>query len=150
MGAATGTRFSPTGALLLAGFRGPEVEAAPLIEAVIANARTAGQGGVVQVSQWAAAVLYNGLGRYEAALAEAQRASEQASLVSMWALPELVEAANEYYRAARYLMNPQVRRRVTGFEAVHAYRTVVMPARMRSMPARNCSRSSCPASCAAA
>ena len=30
-----------------------------------------------------------------------------------------------------------------------AYRTVPMPARMRSMPARNCPRSSCPGSCAA-
>ena len=93
---ATGTRFAPYGALLLAGFRGAEAEAAPLIEAVSTNARAAGKGVVVQVSQWAAAVLYNGLRRYETALAEAQQAAEQAPelLVSMWALPELIEAAS--------------------------------------------------------
>jgi DNA-binding CsgD family transcriptional regulator len=40
--------------------------------------------------------LYNGLGRYEMALAQAQQASEQAPelQVSMWALPELIEAAS--------------------------------------------------------
>ena len=38
--------------------------------------------------------------------------------------------------------------RVTGIEPT-AYRTAPMPARMRSMPARNCSRSSCPGSCVA-
>jgi ATP/maltotriose-dependent transcriptional regulator MalT len=42
------------------------------------------------------AILANGLGRYETALAEAQHASEQAPelYVSMWALPELIEAAS--------------------------------------------------------
>jgi integrase len=35
------------------------------------------------------------------------------------------------------------------FRPLFAYWTVVMPARMRSMPARNCSRSSCPGSCVA-
>ena len=76
--AATGTRFAPYGALLLAGLRGAETEAAPLIQAVLTDARAAGQGGAVQVSHWASAILYNGLGRYEKALAEAQQAAEQA------------------------------------------------------------------------
>jgi DNA-binding CsgD family transcriptional regulator len=41
-----------------------------------------------------AAVLYNGLGRYEEALAAARQASEHKHLyVSLWALPELIEAA---------------------------------------------------------
>jgi DNA-binding CsgD family transcriptional regulator len=59
-------------------------------------ARAAGQGAGIQWSQWVAAVLYNGLGRYETALAEAQQASEQTPelQVSMWALPELIEAAS--------------------------------------------------------
>jgi len=74
IGAATGTRFAPYGTLLLAGLRGSEAEAAPLIEAVFTTARAAGHGGVVEVSQWAAAILCNGLGRYETALAEAQQA----------------------------------------------------------------------------
>jgi len=94
--AATGTRFTPFTSVLLAGFRGAEAEAAPLIEAASTAARAAGQGAGIQWSQWVAAVLYNGLGRYETALAEAQQASEQTPelQVSMWALPELIEAAS--------------------------------------------------------
>jgi ATP/maltotriose-dependent transcriptional regulator MalT len=94
--AATGTLFLPVATVLLAGYRGTETEAAPLIEAVITHARAAGQGVAVQHAQWVFSILYNGLGRYEEALAEAQHASEQAPelYVSMWALPELVEAAS--------------------------------------------------------
>jgi DNA-binding CsgD family transcriptional regulator len=94
--AATGTRFAPFAAVLLAGYRGEEAEAAPLIEVVITGARAAGQGLGVQYSQLVFAVLCNGLGRYETALAEAQQASEQAPelYVSMWALAELIEAAS--------------------------------------------------------
>jgi len=93
--AATGTRFPPGAAVLLAGFRGAEAEAAPLIEAVITAARAAGQGVAVQWSQWAAAVLCNGLGRYENALASAHAAEQAPELyTSMWALPELIEAAS--------------------------------------------------------
>jgi ATP/maltotriose-dependent transcriptional regulator MalT len=43
------------------------------------------------------AILHNGLGRYETALAEAQHASEEQApelYISMWALPELIEAAS--------------------------------------------------------
>jgi len=82
--------------VLLSGFRGAEAEAAPLIEAMSTAARAAGQGAGIQWSQWVAAVLYNGLGRYETALAEAQQASKQTPelQVSMWALPELIEAAS--------------------------------------------------------
>ena len=93
---ATGTGFGSNGAVLLAGFRGEEAEAAPLIEAASAAARAAGQGSGVQVAHWVSAVLYNGLGRYETALAHARQAAEQAPelYVSMWALPELIEAAS--------------------------------------------------------
>jgi DNA-binding CsgD family transcriptional regulator len=94
--AATGTRFAPYGAVLLAALRGAEGTAAQLIEAVSEEARAAGQHVGIQWSQLVSAILYNGLGRYETALAEAQHASEQAPelYVSMWALPELVEAAS--------------------------------------------------------
>ena len=92
--AATGTLFPPFGAMFLAGFRGAEAEAAPLIEAVSTAAQAAGQGLAVQWAQWVAAILYNGLGRYELALAGAQAAEQSAELhVSTWALPELIEAA---------------------------------------------------------
>src|SRR5262249_40903692 len=93
--AATGTRFPSGAAVLLAGFRGTEADAAPLIEAVSTAAQAAGQGVAVQWSQWAAAILCNGLGRDEKALAEAQTAEQGPQLyTSMWALPELIEAAS--------------------------------------------------------
>jgi ATP/maltotriose-dependent transcriptional regulator MalT len=46
-------------------------------------------------AHWAAAVLYNGLGRYEDAASAAGKATSNTfePWVSMWALPELVEAA---------------------------------------------------------
>ena len=94
--AATGTHFAPFAAVWLAGFRGIEAEAAPLIEAVIADSRAAGQGLGIQAPQRVSAILYNGLGRYEQALAQAQQAAEQAPELfeSMWALAELIEAAS--------------------------------------------------------
>jgi DNA-binding CsgD family transcriptional regulator len=93
--AATGTRFAPFAAVMLPGFRGVESEAVPVIEAVITAGRAAGHGLGVQWSQCVAAVLYNGLGHHETALAHARQAAEQAPelFVSMWALPELIEAA---------------------------------------------------------
>jgi DNA-binding CsgD family transcriptional regulator len=93
---ATGTLFPPVASVLLAGYRGIEREAAPLIESVISGARAAGQGVAVQQAQWVSAILHNGLGRYETALTEAQQAAEETPelYVAMWALPELIEAAS--------------------------------------------------------
>ena len=93
---ATGTRFPRLAAVFLAGFRGSEAEASQLVEVVTKDARDAGQGVGIQWWQWVSGILYNGLGRYERALSEAQEASEQAPelFVSAWALPELIEAAS--------------------------------------------------------
>jgi ATP/maltotriose-dependent transcriptional regulator MalT len=54
-----------------------------------------GQGLAVRVAQWAAAVLYNGLGRYEEAASAAREvtAEDIDPYPQMWVLPELVEAA---------------------------------------------------------
>ena len=94
--AATGSGFARYAAVFLAGLRGAEAEAWPLIEAVSTDSRAAGQGMGVQWSQWVSAILYNSLGRYEQALAGAQQAAAQAPEldISMWALPELIEAAS--------------------------------------------------------
>jgi DNA-binding CsgD family transcriptional regulator len=94
--AATGIGFAPHAAVMLAGFQGVDTGAFQLIEAVITDTRAAGQGLGAQRSQLAAAVLDNGLGRYAEAQAEAQHAAEQAPQLntSMWALPELIEAAS--------------------------------------------------------
>jgi len=75
--------------------RGREAEARALIDATIENAIAGGEGLAVQYAHWATAVLYNGLGRYEEALAAAQQASDDMPdlFVADWALPELIEAA---------------------------------------------------------
>ncbi|MGD0064595.1 MAG: AAA family ATPase, partial [Streptosporangiaceae bacterium] len=93
--AATGARSAPFAAMLMASLRGDQAEAAPLIEATIAEATVSGQGIAATYAHWAAAILNNGLGRYAEALAAAQYASQETPplYMSMWALPELVEAA---------------------------------------------------------
>jgi len=73
---ATGTRIAPYGALLLACLRGREAEAAPLIEATINEAGAGGQGIAVTYARWAAAILFNGLGRYDEARGAALQASQ--------------------------------------------------------------------------
>ena len=92
--AATGSRAAPYAAMMLASLRGDEAEAAPLIEATIAEAAAEGQGIAVTYAHWVAAILHNGLGRYQEALVAAKQASEDTPglYVSMWALPELIEA----------------------------------------------------------
>jgi DNA-binding CsgD family transcriptional regulator len=92
---ATGTLVAPYGALVLAGLQGREAEAATLIDATIHDATAGGQGTAVQYARWARAVLLNGLGRYQEALAVAQEASDDTPelFVSAWALSELIEAA---------------------------------------------------------
>jgi hypothetical protein len=91
---ATGSRVAPFAAMMLASFQGREAELATLIEATIGQATASGQGSAVTWSHWLTAILCNSLGRYEEALAGARQASEHPQPhVSMWALPELIEAA---------------------------------------------------------
>jgi DNA-binding CsgD family transcriptional regulator len=92
---ATGTRIAPYGAMLLTALRGREAEARPLIDATIREATAGGEGLAIQYAQWTTAVLYNGLGRYEDALAAARHATDVTPelFVAVWALPELIEAA---------------------------------------------------------
>ena len=93
---ATGTTVAPFAAVLLAGFLGGEAEVPRLIELVMRDARVAAQGEWIQWTQWVSAILDNSLGSYGTALAHAQQASEEQPelYVSMWALPELIEAAS--------------------------------------------------------
>ena len=91
---ATGTRIAPYGAMLNAAYRGCEADATKLIESTIKDAIAGGEGLAVQYARWTTAVLYNGLGRYEDALAAAKEASEDTPelFLSAWARPELIEA----------------------------------------------------------
>jgi DNA-binding CsgD family transcriptional regulator len=88
--AATGGRSAPYTLLRLRALQGRLAEASAAIEQV-----TAGGMGVAIYAHWAAAVQYNGLARYEEAAAAARQATSNTFeyWVSVWALPELVEAA---------------------------------------------------------
>jgi DNA-binding CsgD family transcriptional regulator len=79
--------------LVLAVWRGREAQALELIEAGVPDATARGEGRAIGLAEYATAVLYNGLGRYETALAAAQRGCEHDDLgLFAWALIELVEA----------------------------------------------------------
>jgi ATP/maltotriose-dependent transcriptional regulator MalT len=92
---ATGAHFPPYGPLLIAAWRGREAEALALIEATIKEVMGRGEGLGLAAAEWASAVLYNGLGRYEDALAAAGRASEHPGDLTFfnWGLVELILAA---------------------------------------------------------
>jgi DNA-binding CsgD family transcriptional regulator len=91
--AATGSPTSVT-RLLLAAYRGDAGEAASLRSVLEPEARARGDGVILTVCEYTSALLHNGLGHYETALAAAQQACAMDDLsVSSWSLPELVEAA---------------------------------------------------------
>jgi DNA-binding CsgD family transcriptional regulator len=91
----TGIQVPPFALLRILALQGREAEASALIEAVIQQGTAQGQGIGVMVAYWAAAVLYNSLGRYEEAASAAGEVVTNGILpwLSMWALFELVEAA---------------------------------------------------------
>jgi DNA-binding CsgD family transcriptional regulator len=80
--------------MFLASLQGNQAELTSLIAVSNAKAAAEGQGVAATYAQWAAAILHNGLGGYAEAFAAARQASEHGHLyVSIWALPELIEAA---------------------------------------------------------
>jgi DNA-binding CsgD family transcriptional regulator len=91
----TGIRLATTCDLLLVGYRGRPAEAVPLFTATMEDSTARGEGLAVQMANWAAAVLHNGLGRYAEALAVAEPATEEtySPLSTQLVLPELIEAA---------------------------------------------------------
>jgi DNA-binding CsgD family transcriptional regulator len=93
--AATGSRMAPMTALRLLTLQGREAEASARIAQTIEQAGAVGQGIAATNAHWAAAVLYNGLGRYDEAASAAQQATSYPFVLydAMYALPELVEAA---------------------------------------------------------
>jgi DNA-binding CsgD family transcriptional regulator len=91
---ATGISSAPYGALILDAWRGDADETRALIATTIRDAGARGEGIGVAISQYACAVLCNGLGEYEEALAAACSASEHRELVAEnWGLSELIEPA---------------------------------------------------------
>ncbi|HEY4464595.1 MAG TPA: AAA family ATPase, partial [Streptosporangiaceae bacterium] len=93
--AAIGSPTAPSAELKLRSLQGREAEASALIAHAIELAAASAQEMAAVSAHWGAAVLYNGLARYEEALAAARQATSNPfePMVSIFALPELVEAA---------------------------------------------------------
>jgi len=92
---AIGGARSPGSRIALAAHRGRAAEVAQLDEATTRDAVARGDGPWVSLSHWSTAVLCNGLGRYDEALAAARDGAGYPPDMQMasWSLSELVEAA---------------------------------------------------------
>jgi DNA-binding CsgD family transcriptional regulator len=93
---AIGGQITPYGELGVAAWQGRETEARRLIESTRHDAEIRGEGVGVTVNLWSSALLDNGLGNYQNALAAAAEAAAQGDepiAARSWALVELVEAA---------------------------------------------------------
>jgi DNA-binding CsgD family transcriptional regulator len=85
----------PHARVFLAAWRGRLEETLRLTAAGERDATARGEGRTIGVGKYATAVLYNGLGQYDDALAAARQATEypQDLAFFMWGLVELIEAA---------------------------------------------------------
>jgi DNA-binding CsgD family transcriptional regulator len=92
--------FAHYGALVVATWRGEEAATRQAIDVITNDVLLRGEGKVMTATEWAAAVLYNGMGRYGEALAAAQRGSvhPQEMGLATWSMVELVEAAVRFER----------------------------------------------------
>ena len=91
---ATGVSLTPYGAVGLAALRGRESEAISLIDESREEVTRRGEGIGLSVLDWAQALLYNGLGRYDEARVAALRVAEYPHDLSTsnWGMVELIEA----------------------------------------------------------
>jgi DNA-binding CsgD family transcriptional regulator len=92
---AAGSRLAPQGAIALAAIRGEEAEATALIDAGRREVMHRGEGLWLVATEWASALLFNGLGRYDEALTAAEQAVRHPHElgVSTWVHTEFIEAA---------------------------------------------------------
>ena len=99
----TGTRLAPYARMLLVALQGREAEALADLQSAIEDAASVGQGFAIQWGEFTKAIVFNGLGRYDQALAAAGWASDEAPelFASSWALAELIEAASRCGEAER-------------------------------------------------
>ena len=95
IGDATGIPPIPYAEMMLAAWRGQEAQTSELIEATLREATAGGLGRMVTLAAYASSVLYNGLGRHDAARDAAWRAFERDEVgFGPLVLPELAEAAS--------------------------------------------------------
>ena len=91
---ATGIAPFPYSMIWRAALRGREAEFSELNRGTVREAQARGEGLAVAVYERVSGVLYNGLGRYDAALAAVRQAERYPNEVSsLGTLPELIEAA---------------------------------------------------------
>jgi DNA-binding CsgD family transcriptional regulator len=91
---ATGIDIPPSSELRLAALRGRESELSELIESTGGEAAARGEGLGLAVAELARATLYNGLGRYDAAMAAVHEAGERSYQFGLTrAVAELIEGA---------------------------------------------------------
>ena len=100
---ATGSHLTLRTPIVLANWRGRDAEALALIEARRQDVLRRGEGLWLAANDWGSAIRSNGLGRYEDALAAAERAAEAARGLgpSILLLAELIEAAVRSGQAER-------------------------------------------------
>ncbi|HET9969586.1 MAG TPA: AAA family ATPase [Streptosporangiaceae bacterium] len=96
VGRVTANPAGPYGRMLLAAWTGREAEAVQVTAAATSEMTARGEGQWLTAAAWVTAVLSNGLGRYDKALAAAEQASseypDELGLAAM-AMAELIEAA---------------------------------------------------------
>lgn len=96
LGEVTGSSFfAHYGAMVVEPWRGDETRTMQAIDLITSDPLLRGEGKALTATEWAAAVLYNGLGRYDEALLAARRGSAYPRELglSTWSMVELVEAA---------------------------------------------------------
>ena len=92
---ATGSHLVTRASIMLANWRGRDAEALALIEARKQDVLRRGEGLWLVANEYGSVLRYNGLGRYEEALAAAERVAEDPRGLGLWIrdLFELIEAA---------------------------------------------------------
>jgi DNA-binding CsgD family transcriptional regulator len=92
---ATGSHLTLRTAITMANWRGRDAEAVALTDARRRDVLQRGEGLWFRANDWGSAIRLNGLGRYDDALAAAERAAEDPHGLglSIWTLIELIEAA---------------------------------------------------------
>jgi len=100
---ATGSHVTLRTSIVLANWQGRDAEAVALIEARRQDVLRRGEGLWLAANDWGSAIRYNGLGRYQDALALAEQAAKAARGLgpSILLLAELIEAAARSGQAGR-------------------------------------------------
>jgi DNA-binding CsgD family transcriptional regulator len=100
---ATASHLTLRTAITMANWRGRDAEAVALTDARRQDVLQRGEGLWFRANDWGSAIRLNGLGRYDDALAAAERAAEDPHGLglSIWTLIELIEAAVRSGKAER-------------------------------------------------